>query len=186
MMLYVKNMVCHRCVMAVQEILTRHSIPYTSIRLGEVEIPGVLTVKEEEALNIDLKSIGFDRIDDRKSRTIERIKTGIIGFVRQEDDGNHHVLSDYLAEKLLLEYKHLSKLFSDIEGTTIEKYYIAQRIERVKELVVYDELTIKEIANRMGYSSPSYLSSQFKRVTGLTPSHFKKIGNKRRVPIDRV
>lgn len=186
MMLYIKNMVCHRCVMAVQEILNGRSIPYKTIRLGEVEVPGALTVREEEALNADLKSIGFELIDDRRSRTIERVKTFVIEFARQEDNSDHGVLSDYLAEKLLLDYKHLSKLFSDIEGTTIEKYYIAQRIERVKELVVYDELTIKEIANRMGYSSPSYLSSQFKRVTGLTPSHFKKIGNKRRVPIDQI
>jgi YesN/AraC family two-component response regulator len=130
--------------------------------------------------------LGFQVIDDKKSRMIEKIKNVIIDLVHHQDNDAKTNLSDVLSDALHHDYNYLSNLFSDIEGTTIEKYFIAQKVEKIKELLVYDELSLSEIADRMNYSSVAYLSNQFKKVTGLTPSHFKQIREDKRKPLDKV
>ncbi|KKX47548.1 AraC family transcriptional reguator [Sphingobacterium sp. IITKGP-BTPF85] len=133
-----------------------------------------------------LDPLGFEVIDDKKCRIIERIKNIIIELVHNRDSDIKTNLSDVLSNKLHHDYNYLSNLFSEVEGTTIEKYFIAQKIEKVKELLVYDELSLSEIAFRLNYSSVAYLSNQFKKVTGLTPSHFKQIKEDKRKPLDEV
>lgn len=186
MTLYVKNMVCHRCIIAVEQILRDLQIPFAAVSLGEVQLTKDISEKMTSKLAERLAHIGFALIDDRKSRLIEKIKSVIIGLIHHGSDHIKVNLSDYLTEKLHYDYTYLSKLFSEIEGTTIEKYHIAQKIERVKELLVYDELSLGEIAFRLGYSSTAHLSSQFKKVTGLTPSHFKNVRSEKRKPLDKV
>lgn len=183
--LYIKNMVCHRCVIVVQQELEKLGIKPTSIRLGEVDVSETPTPEKLSEIRSALSSVGFELIDDRKSKLIEQIKTLIIDVVHRQIKLKTN-LSDYLAEHIGKDYSHLSNLFSEVEGTTIEQYAIHQRIERVKELLVYDELTLSQIAYELGYSSVAHLSNQFKKITGLTPSHFKKIGEKKRIPIDEV
>lgn len=178
-------MVCHRCVIVVQQELEKLGIKPISIRLGEVELAESPTQEQVNEIRNALSTVGFELIDDRKSKLIVQIKTLIIDVVHHQKKLKTN-LSDYLAEQISKDYSHLSSLFSEVEGTTIEQYAIHQRIERVKELLVYNELTLSQIAYEMGYSSVAYLSNQFKKITGLTPSHFKKIGENKRVPIDKV
>lgn len=181
MKLFIKNMVCSRCSMVIKTELEKLNIIPIAIRLGEVEIEGVLSKETLKHLDNSLRSIGFEIMDDRKSQTIEKIKTEIILLVHHSEQHIHTTLSDHLSAKLLQDYHYLSNLFSEVEGTTIEKYFIAQRIEKAKELLVYDQLTLSQIADQLGYSSVAYLSNQFKKITGLTPSFFKKLqGSKRR------
>lgn len=181
MKLYIKNMVCRRCIMAVEAQLQQSGLHAQHIELGEVTLTEELDAAQLQTLDNNLKHLGFELIDDRKSRLVEKIKNIIVELVHHSENSLSINLSTYLAEQLNYEYNYLSNLFSDTEGTTIEKYYISQKIEKVKELLIYDELTLSQIANRMGYSSVAYLSSQFKKETGLTPSHFKHIkDNKRR------
>jgi AraC-like DNA-binding protein len=172
--------------MAVQQITEDLSLPVKTILLGEAEFHGDLDKNTLVKFSERLKAIGFELIDDKKSRLIEKVKTLIIELVHYSEEQPKVNLSDYLADQLHYEYNYLSNLFSQIEGTTIEKYYIAQKIERVKELLVYDELTLNEISYRMGYSSVAHLSSQFKKVTGLTPGHFKNIRSEKRKPLDNL
>lgn len=188
MKIYVKNMVCDRCVMAVANLLEESGINFKSVTLGEVELEqNSLSSQEHDKLSEDLTKIGFELIDDKKSRLIENIKTNIIELVHRQSGQTVHKLSVVLAEALNYDYNYLSNLFSSIEGITIEHYYIQQRIERAKELLVYNELTLSEIANQMGYSSVAYLSSQFKKITGLTPSQFKKLrSGDLRIPLDKL
>ena len=160
--LYIKNMVCHRCVIVVQQELEKLGIKPTSIRLGEVDIAETPTPEKLDEIRSAMSSVGFELIDDRKSKLIEQIKTHIIDVVHRQIKLKTN-LSDYLAEQIGKDYSHLSNLFSEVEGTTIEQYTIHQRIERVKELLVYDELTLSQIAYEMGYSSVAHLSNQFKR-----------------------
>lgn len=184
--LFVKNMVCNRCIMVVQDELEKLGLDYTNVKLGEVNLTKELTPEERDALENVLVPLGFELIDDKKSRIIEKIKNIIIDLVHHQDNDSKTNLSDILSEKLNHDYNYLSNLFSEIEGTTIEKYFIAQKIEKIKELLVYDELTLSEIALRLNYSSVAYLSNQFKKVTGLTPSHFKQIREDKRKPLDKV
>lgn len=184
--LFVKNMVCNRCIMVVQDELEKLGLDYSNIKLGEVTLTKELTSEERTALENVLVPLGFEVIDDKKSRIIEKIKNIIIDLVHHQDNDSKTNLSDILSEKLHHDYNYLSNLFSEIEGTTIEKYFIAQKIEKIKELLVYDELTLSEIALRLNYSSVAYLSNQFKKVTGLTPSHFKQIREDKRKPLDKV
>ncbi len=179
-------MVCNRCILAVQQIMKELDIPFTAIRLGEVDLLASISDEKSAVLSDHLIAIGFELIDDKKSRLIEKIKTTVIDFVRYSTEQHKTNLSDYLADKLNYEYNYLSTFFSEIEGTTIEKYYIAHKIERVKELLVYDELSLSEIAYQMGYSNVAYLSNQFKKVMGLTPSHFKNIKTEKRKPLDKL
>lgn len=177
-------MVCHRCIMAVQTILNSLEFDYRNVTLGEIDLENTITDFERNILSQKLQEIGFEMIDDKKRQLIERIKNYIIQFIHHDKEMLKINLSDFLATELGYEYNYLSNLFSEVEGTTIEKYVIIQKIEKVKELIVYDELSLKEIAYQMGYSSVAYLSNQFKKITGLTPSHFKTIGQQKRVPLD--
>ena len=172
--------------MVVQNEVEKLGLDINSIKLGEVEFDKTLTEEDKNKLNEALVLLGFELIDDKKSRIIEKIKNIIIEVVHHQDSDNKTNLSDVLSSQLHQDYNYLSNLFSEVEGTTIEKYFIAQKIEKVKELLVYDELSLSEIAFRLNYSSVAYLSNQFKKVTGLTPSHFKQIKEDKRKPLDAV
>ncbi|MHC5352970.1 helix-turn-helix domain-containing protein [Myroides sp. LJL115] len=184
--LYIKNMVCNRCIMVVEDQMKILGIDIKDIKLGEVSIIGQLSPEKKAALQSRLESLGFELLDDKKSRAIEQIKTIIIDLVHHQNSEIKTNLSEVLSKELNHDYNYLSNLFSEVEGTTIEKYFIAQKIERVKELLVYDELTLSEIAISLNYSSVAYLSNQFKKVTGLTPSKFKQIKQDKRRPLDQV
>ena len=184
--IFIKNMVCDRCIMVVQNELEKLGLDAKNIKLGEVILSKEITSLEKENLSKTLEPLGFEIIDDKKGRIIEKIKNTIIDLVHHQDSDVKTNLSDVLSDKLHHDYNYLSNLFSEVEGTTIEKYFIAQKVEKVKELLVYDELSLSEIANRLNYSSVAYLSNQFKKVTGLTPSHFKQIKEDKRKPLDKV
>ena len=186
MKLFIKNMVCDRCVLVLQQTLEDMNIPALSVALGEVELKEELQDDTKNALQEKLNQLGFELINDKKSRTIEKIKSLIIDLVHNKYGALDSNLSTYLSDKMHQDYSALSNLFSEVENSTIEKYYIAQKIEKVKELLVYDEKSISEIADLMHYSSPAYLSSQFKKITGFSPAHFKKIKENRRKAIDRL
>jgi YesN/AraC family two-component response regulator len=186
MLLYIKNMVCPRCITAVHNELRAMNADIISLELGEAVIANDLTTEELEHLDHSLKKLGFELIGDRKSRMIEQIKNSIVYLVHHSDKALNINLSAWLADKLHYDYTYLSNLFSEVEGTTIEKYYITQRIEKAKELLVYDELSLAEIADMLGYSSPAYLSSQFKKITGLTPTFYKSIKEVKRRNIDEL
>lgn len=184
--IFIKNMVCDRCIMVVQNELEKLGLDAKNIKLGEVILSKEITSLEKENLSKTLEPLGFEVIDDKKGRIIEKIKNIIIDLVHHQDSDVKTNLSDVLSDKLHHDYNYMSNLFSEVEGTTIEKYFIAQKVEKVKELLVYDELSLSEIANRLNYSSVAYLSNQFKKVTGLTPSHFKQIKEDKRKPLDKV
>lgn len=186
MKLYIKNMVCNRCIMVVKNELEKLGFQPLHISLGEATLQNDLTESEKITIDNQLKTFGFELIDDKKSRLIGQIKTYIIKLIHQNTTELKTNLSDYLSSTLHHDYTYLSNLFSEVEGTTIEKYFIAQKIEKVKELLVYDELSLSEIAFQMNYSSVGYLSNQFKKVTGLTPTHFKNIKEIKRIPLDEV
>ena len=179
-------MVCNRCIMVVQNELDKLGFDVMNIKLGEVMLAKEPTPEEKSNLDKVLVPLGFEIIVDKKSRIIEQIKNIIIDLVHHQDNDSKTNLSDVLSSKLHHDYNYLSNLFSEVEGTTIEKYFIAQKIEKVKELLVYDELSLSEIAFRLNYSSVAYLSNQFKKVTGLTPSHFKQIKVDKRKPFDSL
>ncbi|EFK57563.1 MULTISPECIES: helix-turn-helix domain-containing protein [Sphingobacterium] len=184
--LFIKNMVCDRCIMVVQNELDKLGLDAKNVKLGEVTLTKEITPTEKEALVKTLEPLGFEVIDDKKGRIIEKIKNIIIDLVHHQDSDVKTNLSDVLSDKLHHDYNYLSNLFSEVEGTTIEKYFIAQKVEKVKELLVYDELSLSEIAMRLNYSSVAYLSNQFKKVTGLTPSYFKQVREDKRKPLDKV
>lgn len=179
-------MVCNRCIMVVQNELDKLGLSVKSIRLGEVVLNNEPEPEKKRKLEEALLMLGFEMIDDKKGKIIEKIKNTIIDLVHHQDNDAKTNLSDILSNKLHHDYNYLSNLFSEVEGTTIEKYFIAQKIERVKELLVYDELSLSEIAFQLNYSSVAYLSNQFKKVTGLTPSYFKQIKEDKRKPLDEV
>ena len=186
MKLYIKNMVCSRCKMAVKDQLENNGLSPLSVNLGEAEIEEELSKARLLQLDISLKSLGFELIDDKKSQTIEKIKNAIVTLVHHSDQDLKTKLSVFISSRLHQDYNYLSNLFSEVEGTTIEKYFISQRIEKVKELLVYDELTLSEIAAQLGYSSVGYLSNQFKKITGFTPSHFKSLKEDKRKNIEEL
>ena len=186
MKVYIKNMVCNRCIMVVKTELEKLGFQTVNLTLGEVELEKDIDDNEKSIINRHLQSFGFELIDHKKSRIIEKIKTIIINLVHYQENEIKTNLSEMLSSQLHHDYNYLSNLFSEVEGTSIEKYYIAQKIEKVKELLVYDELSLSEIAFRLNYSSVAYLSNQFKKVTGLTPSHFKQIREDKRKPLDEV
>ncbi|EEI92385.1 transcriptional regulator, AraC family [Sphingobacterium spiritivorum ATCC 33300] len=172
--------------MVVQNELDKLGLDAKNVKLGEVTLTKEITPTEKEALVKTLEPLGFEVIDDKKGRIIEKIKNIIIDLVHHQDSDVKTNLSDVLSDKLHHDYNYLSNLFSEVEGTTIEKYFIAQKVEKVKELLVYDELSLSEIAMRLNYSSVAYLSNQFKKVTGLTPSYFKQVREDKRKPLDKV
>lgn len=178
-------MVCDRCRMAVQHELEKAGISYHNIELGEVTLKEAPVEAAIEHLRTSLQTLGFELIEDKTARIISSIKTAVLKYAR--DTQNRRMkFSAFLAESLNKDYNYLSNLFSSVEGTTIEQYLIHQKIERVKELLVYDELSLSEIAHQSGYSSVQHLSNQFKKVTGLTPTHFKQIKENKRKPLDQV
>lgn len=185
--IHIKNMVCKRCIWAVQGELEKLGLKPLKVVLGEAIIEGILDKDMLHQIEQSLQQIGFELIDDKKSQVIERIRTEVINFVHYDPEMVGKVnFSDYLSKELGYDYSYLSNLFSSIEGLTIEKYVILQRIEKVKELLIYDELTLSEIAYRTGYSSVQHLSNQFKKIIGMSPSAFKKMRIKTRKPLDKV
>lgn len=186
MTIYIKNMVCNRCKMVVKGSLERLGLHPVRVELGEVELRENDISAKKDQIREMIQSFGFDLLDDKKTKIIEKIKTRIVDLVQHRNSDLQVPLSDYLSQELHQDYSALSNLFSAVEGITIEKYHILQKIEKVKELLVYDELTLSEIAYQLNYSSVSHLSNQFKKVTGLNPSHFKKLRTKNRNPLDEL
>jgi AraC-like DNA-binding protein len=186
MKIYIQNMVCIRCKMVVKSELEKLGLHYISVDLGETEIMEEISPEQLTHLSIALKKTGLELMDDKRSILVEKIKTIIIELVHYADEQIKINLSDYLSEKLNHNYTYLANLFSEVKGTTIEQFYLAHKIEKVKELLVYDELNLTEIAWKMHYSSVAHLSNQFKKMTGLTPTHFKNLKNKRRSTLGNV
>ena len=176
MILYIKNMVCQRCVQSVGDALSSLGLHANKIELGEVDLQeDQLSPEQSSKLDKVLEERGFERIDDRKARMIESIKNKVIKMIHHSDHiDRKYNWSTQLADELHYDYNYLSNLFSAVEGITLEQYIIRQKIERVKELLFYDELSLSEIAVKLGYSSVAHLSAQFKKITGLTPSELKK------------
>jgi len=187
MIIFIKNMVCQRCIMAVKDEAKKLGIRVKNIRLGELQTeddqiqPEVLQVFDK-----NLEAIGFERFDDKKSRIIEKVKSIVIENLHHNDGKINHNYSELIDSQIPHEYNYISNIFSSFEGITLEQYIIRQKIEKVKELIFYNELSLKEIAWKLGYNSAAYLSNQFKKVTGMTPGQFRKQLNKKRKPLDQM
>ena len=180
-------MVCNRCIKVVKDEFTKLDLNIEDIELGKVSVSSELSKDKIEEVRKVLDDNGFELIDNKKSKLIDSIKTLIIKMIHYSDKpGETFNKSDFISKELGYDYSYLSNLFSSVEGITIEKYIINQKIEKVKELLVYEELTLNEISYQLGYSSVQHLSRQFKKVTGLTPSHFKELKENRRKPLDQV
>ena len=179
-------MVCSRCKMVVKSILENEGLVAESVELGEVELKETPTKIQIVKLETALKQLGFEIIDNHKSEIIEKIKNAIVTLVHHSKEQLKTNLSAFITSKIHYDYSYLSKLFSEVEGTTIEKYLITQRIERAKELLVYNQLTLSEIADQLGYSSVAYLSNQFKTITGFTPTYFKSLKEIKRRNIEEI
>ncbi|MDP2113423.1 MAG: AraC family transcriptional regulator [Bacteroidota bacterium] len=186
MELHIKNMVSNRCKMIVKAELEKLEINYTAINLGSAEITEDITPERKNLLNFNLKKFGLSLIEDKKGMLVEKIKNIIIELVHYSENQLKINFSDYLSERLNYDYTYLANLFSELQGITIEHYFLSHKIERVKELLIYDELNITEIAYRLHYSSVAHLSNQFKKITGLTPSHYKHLKSKKRIPLEKV
>lgn len=188
MKIVIKNMVCDRCKLVIGNIFADLQLTPLSIELGEVDFgEQTLSAAQLEGIDAAIAPFGFELIDDRKGRLIEKIKKAIIELIQTRDEFSAIKLSEYLQIKLHRDYSSLSHLFSSVEGTTIEQYLIKQKVEKIKELIMYDELNLSQIAQRLGYSSLAHLSGQFKKTTGLSPSHFKRLKNtKQRLPLDKL
>lgn len=186
MKIFIKYMVCIRCKMVVKSELDKLGLQYKKVDLGEVEIVGDITSEQHDQLRISLLQSGLELMDDKKAVLIEKIKNVIIELVHYMDEPPKQNFSDYLSEKLQYDYTYLSNIFSEVTGITIEHYMIAHKIERVKELLLYDELSLSEISYRLNYSSVAHLSNQFKKVTGLSPTYFRSLKDKRRNTLNNV
>jgi AraC-like DNA-binding protein len=187
MRLFIKNMVCDRCIMVVRAELERIGLHPESVALGTADLrEESLTAATEAALASRLNEIGFEVLKDRKTQLVEAIKTTVIDLVHRYNDETMLKHSEYIAQQTGIDYPYVSKLFSDEEGITIEQYIIQQKIERVKELLAYGEQTLSDIAFQLGYSSVAALSSQFKKVTGITPTAYKDDSVKERKALDKV
>ena len=185
--IHIKNMVCGRCVKTVSNIFEQEKIIPESVELGLVKLKNDLDKKSKKRIKTLLEAEGFEWLDDQKTKLIEEIKRIIIDLVHYSNlDEMNKNLSAYLSEKLHRDYHYLSSLFSSVENTTIEQYFILQKIEKVKEWLVYDELTLNEISFKLGYSSLAHLSGQFKKITGFTPTQFRQLKDHHRNPIDKV
>jgi AraC family transcriptional regulator len=186
--LLVKNMVCHRCILAVEDILQNEAIPFQQVSFGEIHLARELSQDQKDRLSEKLTRIGFELIDNYTGGLIEKIKHLVMKRARNETDEKESniKLSLYLSQKVNHEYTYLSSLFSSVEGRTIENYFIEQRIEKAKELLIYGQLTLSQIAFDLDYSSVAHLSSQFKKITGLTPTYFKEIGKAKRKSLDKI
>lgn len=179
-------MVCPRCIAAVENTLSGLDIKYHEVTLGEVQLTNPISPKEKEILHERLEKLGFALVNDRRSRLIEKMKNLVIEKIHHSDEPLEVTWSDYISSQLHLDYKYLGNLFSSVESITFEQFIINQKIERVKELLVYDELSLKEISFRLNYSSIAYLSNQFKKVTGMSPSEFKQSAIRNRKSLDNI
>jgi AraC-like DNA-binding protein len=179
-------MVSIRCKMAVKEVFRKLGLHFIVVDLGEVEIMEILSPEVELELKKELLDIGLELMDDKRAVLIQKIKTIITELIHFEEELPKENFSHYLSKKLNYNYSYLANLFSEVQGTTIEQFIIEHKIERIKELIIYDELNITEIAWKMNYSSVAHLSNQFKKYTGLSPSHFKQLKDKKRKPIEDI
>ncbi|MBS1665366.1 MAG: AraC family transcriptional regulator [Bacteroidetes bacterium] len=186
MTLHIKNMVCDRCIMVVRQQLDSLNLDYKNVQLGLVELRSEPDPKQLDTIRQRLEANGFELLDDKKAQIVERIKNVIVSLIHKDSDETNLKLSALLEDKLQLDYHYLTSLFSSVEGVTIERYAILHRVERVKELLMYNEDSLSEIALNMGYSSVQHLSQQFKKITGLTPSQFRELKENRRKPLDKV
>lgn len=186
MRLYLKNMVCQRCILMVKSVFEKHGLHAIDIELGHVDIQEESILNAKANLTAELNELGFELIDDKRSKSIEKIKTLIIDLVYNKNNDLKINLSDYLSSKMNQDYSAISHLFSEVENKTIEKYFIAQKIERAKELIMYDEMNLSQIADHMNYSSVAHLSNQFKNVTGFSPTYFKNLKRQKRNNIDSL
>lgn len=184
--LYIKNMVCDRCCMSVDKALRDSGLHPVDVHLGVVQLEDEVSDERCAQLGDALHALGFELLADRRQQTAELIRAAVIRLVHYRDNRSETNLSDYLQQELHMEYSSLSKLFSEVTGMTVERFYIEQRIERVKELLTYGELTLTQIAFQLHYSSVAYLSSQFKMVTGFTPSAYKNLQRKDRRALDQI
>ncbi len=184
---YIKNMVCDRCIMAVERVFKELNYPVTAVKLGEVSFRVDQGEPDFKLIGERLKSLGFELIEDKKAKLVEKIKTVIVNMIHHQVVNDLKVnYSDYIAGETGRDYHYLSNLFSEKENITIEKYIILQKIEKVKELLIYDELSLSEIAWQLQYSSTAHLSRQFKQITGFTPTGFKKLKEHNRHPLDQI
>lgn len=181
---YIKNMVCPRCIMAVRSMLVDAGLTSTAVNLGEAEIVEELTAQQLAALSEALAQMGFELLDDPRSRLVEQLRVGVIEWVRME--GTRPKLSDYLSARLHKDYSLLSKLFSEVKGITLERYAILHRIEYAKELLRYNQQSTSEIAYRLGYSSLAHFSAQFKQITGMTPKMMRANQTNDRIPLSEI
>ncbi len=179
-------MVSARCKMLVKEVLKALRLHFVIVELGEVDVMENITTKQREQLRRTLQEAGLELMEDKRAILLEKIKLLIIDLVHHREEDTRINFSHYLSEKLQYDYTHLANIFSEASGTTIEQYMIAQKVERIKELITYNELNITEIAWKMNYSSVAHLSNQFKKVTGLSPSHFKKIKDDKRNMVEDI
>lgn len=180
-------MVCQRCRMAVKSALEKAGLHPVNVSLGEVMIEEkALSKVQVQNLSVALKALGFELIDDKRSKLIEQVKTFVIDTIHYKNELPQKKFSELIAQHLHHDYSYISNLFSEVEGITIEQYILNQKVEKVKELIMYDELSFTQIAYELGYSSVAHLSAQFKKLTGLTPSQFKQSGTKRRLSLDEV
>ena len=186
MKLLIKNMVSLRCKMIVKSELEKMHLQFTVVELGEVEITEELSSKQQQELKTSLLKSGLELLEDKKSMLIERIKNIVVEMIHYNDEPPLLNFSSYLSEKLHYDYNYPSNLFSEVKGTTIEHFIIAHKIERAKELLIYNELTLTEIAEKLHYSNVAHLSNQFKKVTGLTPTFFKKMKHKRLIALENL
>lgn len=166
-------MVCDRCISSVREILLRNDISFQNISLGTIELQNLLDIYQIELLQKEFKKVGFEILSEKNERIVKQIKAIILKEIFEEDSNSHQNLSVTLSDKLHFDYSHLSSIFSKTEGKSIQTYQNEVKVERIKELLEYNELSISEIANNLGFGSASYLSTQFKKITGITPSQYK-------------
>lgn len=185
MKIFIRNMVCPRCIMSVEQLLKDSNIPYRLVQLGEVETAQQLNDGQLKKLGEALEQLGFELLSDPSAKLIEQVKRSLIQKV-QKGIAPHFSLQKFLTGIVFKDYSTVSKLFSEVEGITIEQYFILQKIERAKELIIYNEQSLQDVSIELGYSSSQHLSAQFKRVTGMTPTQFKSIGPAMRKPIDQV
>lgn len=186
MKLYVKNMACLSCTVVVKEALEEMKIQPIKVELGEIETKEDLTDIEKQKLNDKIKKVGLELLESKQGAIIERIRKVAVEYVYHTEEKLITNFSDYLSQKLNYSYTYLSNLFSEIEVSTIEQYVIAMKIERIKELIMFDDMTLTEISYKLHYSSVAHLSAQFKKGTGLTPTHFKRLKKKRRIAIQNL
>lgn len=179
-------MVCPRCIMSVENILKENKLETKYVRLGEIELTKTPGKKQLQSFSDDLQKVGFELLDDQKTQLIARIQTLLIQKVQDGNIEDHFSINKFLSEKIFKDYSSISKLFSEVEGITIEQFFLLQKIEKTKEWLVYNELSLSQIAFNLGYSSSQHLSTQFKKLTGMTPTQFKSLGAEHRKTIDDV